>query len=122
VRAIGFAQAYSFKYSKRPGTPGAALRGQIPEAVKATRLQALQDVIETQQRRFNAACEGRVLPVLFEKAGRHPGQLVGRTPYLQWVHAPAPARCQGMVLPARIVGIGPNSLAGEIETMAEAVA
>jgi tRNA-2-methylthio-N6-dimethylallyladenosine synthase len=116
VRAIGFAQCYSFKYSKRPGTPGAALRGQIADEVKSARLQALQELIDRQQRGFNEACADRVLPVLFEKPGRHPGQLVGRTPYLQWVHAQAPARCEGRVLPVRITGIGPNSLAGDIET------
>ncbi len=115
VREIGFAQAYSFKYSKRPGTPGAALGGQIPDAVKATRLQILQDLLDARQRRFNEACAGRVLPVLFEKPGRHPGQLVGRSPYLQWVHAAAPLRCQGMVMPVRITGIGPNSLAGAVD-------
>ena len=122
VREIGFAQAFSFKYSKRPGTPGAALRGQIAEGVKSERLQMLQDLIEDQQRRFNESCAGRVLPVLFEKPGRHPGQLVGRSPYLQWVHAQAPARCQGAVLPVRITGVGPNSLAGEVATLAEVVA
>jgi tRNA-2-methylthio-N6-dimethylallyladenosine synthase len=122
VREIGFAQAFSFKYSKRPGTPGAALRGQIAEAVKSERLQILQELIEENQRRFNESCAGRVLPVLFEKPGRHPGQLVGRSPYLQWVHAQAPARCQGAVLPVRITGAGPNSLAGEVETLAEVVA
>jgi tRNA-2-methylthio-N6-dimethylallyladenosine synthase len=116
VREIGFAQAYSFKYSKRPGTPGAALRGQIADEVKAARLRVLQELIEAQQRRFNEACGGRMVGVLFEKPGRHAGQLVGRTPYLQWVHAQAPARAQGAVLPVRITGIGPNSLAGEIET------
>ena len=122
VREIGFAQAFSFKYSKRPGTPGAALRGQIAEGVKSERLQMLQDLIEDQQRRFNESCAGRVLPVLFEKPGRHAGQLVGRSPYLQWVHAQAPARCQGAVLPVRITGVGPNSLAGEVATLAEVVA
>jgi tRNA-2-methylthio-N6-dimethylallyladenosine synthase len=127
VSEIGFAQAYSFKYSKRPGTPGAALRGQIADEVKSARLQRLQTLIDELQRGFNNACADRVLPVLFEKPGRHPGQLVGRTPYLQWVHAQAPARCQGTVLPVRITGIGPNSLAGdiamdEIETKAEVVA
>jgi tRNA-2-methylthio-N6-dimethylallyladenosine synthase len=122
VREIGFAQALSFKYSKRPGTPGAAMRGQIAEAVKSERLQILQELIEGVQRRFNEACAGRVLPVLFEKPGRHPGQLVGRSPYLQWVHAQAPARCQGAVLPVRITGVGRNSLAGEVETLTEVVA
>jgi tRNA-2-methylthio-N6-dimethylallyladenosine synthase len=122
AREIGFAQAFSFKYSKRPGTPGAALRGQIAEGVKSERLQILQELIEEQQRRFNESCAGRLLPVLFEKPGRHPGQLVGRSPYLQWVHAQAPPRCQGAVLPVRITGVGPNSLAGEVETLTEAVA
>jgi tRNA-2-methylthio-N6-dimethylallyladenosine synthase len=122
VREIGFAQAFSFKYSKRPGTPGAALRAQIAESVKSERLQMLQALIEANQQRFNASLVGRVLPVLFEKPGRHPGQLVGRSPYLQWVHAQAPARCQGAVLPVRITGAGPNSLAGEVETLAEVVA
>jgi tRNA-2-methylthio-N6-dimethylallyladenosine synthase len=122
VREIGFAQAFSFKYSKRPGTPGAALRHQIAEGVKSERLQIVQGLIEERQRRFNESCAGRVLPVLFEKPGRHPGQLVGRSPYLQWVHAQAPARCQGAVVPVRITGVGPNSLAGEVETLAEVMA
>ena len=122
VREVGFAQAFSFKYSKRPGTPGAAMRGQIAEDVKSERLQILQELIEEQQRRFNGSCAGRVLPVLFEKPGRHPGQLVGRSPYLQWVHAQAPSRCQGSVLPVRIAAIGPNSLAGEVQISAEVVA
>ncbi len=116
VQAIGFAQCYSFKYSKRPGTPGAAMRGQVPDAVKSERLRRLQDTIDDQQRRFNDACADRVLPVLFEKPGRHPGQMVGRTPYWQGVHAQAPARCQGTVLPVRITGVSAKSLAGEIET------
>jgi tRNA-2-methylthio-N6-dimethylallyladenosine synthase len=122
AREIGFAQAFSFKYSKRPGTPGAALRAQIAESVKSERLQILQELIEANQQRFNDSLVGRVLPVLFEKPGRHPGQLVGRSPYLQWVHAQAPARCQGAVLPVKITGAGPNSLAGEVETLAEVVA
>ncbi|HEX4193567.1 MAG TPA: tRNA (N6-isopentenyl adenosine(37)-C2)-methylthiotransferase MiaB [Stellaceae bacterium] len=122
VREIGFAQAFSFKYSKRPGTPGAALRAQIAETVKSERLHILQELIEANQQRFNDSLVGRVLPVLFEKPGRHPGQWVGRSPYLQWVHAQAPARCQGAVLPVKITGAGPNSLAGEVETLAEVVA
>jgi tRNA-2-methylthio-N6-dimethylallyladenosine synthase len=116
IREIGFAQCYSFKYSKRPGTPGAALRGQIPEDVKSERLLVLQDLVEQSQRRFNADCVGRVLPVLFERAGRYPGQLVGRSPYLQGVHAAAPLRCLGQVMPVRITGISTNSLSGAIET------
>ncbi len=115
VREIGFAQAFSFKYSKRPGTPAAQLPDQIPDAVKSSRLQILQDLLDDARNGFNRSCVGRVLPVLFERPGRHPGQLVGRSPYLQGVHALAPARCQGTVVPVRITGIGTNSLTGEVE-------
>ena len=87
VRDIGFAQAFSFKYSPRPGTPAAAEADQVPEPVKTERLAELQALLQQQQRAFNAACVGQVLPVLFEKPGRHEGQLVGRSPYLQAVHA-----------------------------------
>jgi tRNA-2-methylthio-N6-dimethylallyladenosine synthase len=116
VRDIGFAQAFSFKYSPRPGTPAAQLATQIPDAVKAERLHILQDLLEQGQRDFNLSCQNRTLPVLFERPGRHPGQLVGRSPFMQLVHAQAPARCQGAVMPVRIIGIGNNSLAGEVET------
>jgi tRNA-2-methylthio-N6-dimethylallyladenosine synthase len=117
IRAVGFAQAYSFKYSARPGTPAAQLPDQIAENVKSARLEILQDLIEESQRTFNRACEGRIMPVLFERPGRHPGQLVGRSPYLQGVHAQAPARCQGKILPVRITQVRTNSLAGEVETL-----
>ena len=83
---IGFAQAFSFKYSPRPGTPAASMRGQVKDAIKSERLAELQALLAAQARAFNEATVGRVLPVLLERAGRHPGQLVGRTPYLQPVH------------------------------------
>ena len=121
VRDIGFAQAFSFKYSKRPGTPAAQLQQQIPEAVKSVRLQRLQTALDAARLAFNQSCVGRVLPVLFERPGRHPGQWVGRSPFLQGVHAPAPAWCRGKVLPVRITGGGLNSLSGEV-AMAEATA
>jgi len=121
IGEIGFAQAFSFKYSKRPGTPAAQLQGQVPEDVKSARLQRLQDRLEEARLGFNQSCVGRVLPVLFEKPGRHPGQWVGRSPFLQGVHAEAPAQCRGKVLPVRITGAGLNSLAGEV-AMAEATA
>src|SRR5579862_7413880 len=79
VRDIGYAQAFSFKYSPRPGTPAASASDQVPEPLKAERLHILQSVLQEQQRAFNQSCVGRVLPVLFEKPGRHPGQLVGRS-------------------------------------------
>jgi tRNA-2-methylthio-N6-dimethylallyladenosine synthase len=116
AREVGYAQAFSFKYSARPGTPGARLTDQVPEPVKVERLSVLQELLEQSQRDFNLSCQDRRLPVLFERSGRHPGQLVGRSPFMQWVHAQAPARCQGAVMAVRITGVGPNSLAGEVET------
>jgi tRNA-2-methylthio-N6-dimethylallyladenosine synthase len=114
VRDIGFAQAFSFKYSQRPGTPAASAADQIPEPVKTERLAALQALLQQQQRAFNESCVGRVLPVLFEKPGRHPGQLVGRSPYLQSVHAEAAIERIGEVVPVTIGAAQPNSLAGAV--------
>ncbi|HWI29709.1 MAG TPA: tRNA (N6-isopentenyl adenosine(37)-C2)-methylthiotransferase MiaB [Stellaceae bacterium] len=114
IREIGFAQAFSFKYSPRPGTPAAGLPQQVPERVKSERLAELQALIAEQQRSFNAAAVGREMPVLFEKTGRHEGQLVGRTPYLQPVHATAPRRLIGETLPVRITAALANSLSGEV--------
>ncbi len=119
AREIGYAQAYSFKYSPRPGTPAAMADDQVPEAVKAERLAILQDLLSEQQRAFNAASLGRVTPVLFEKPGRHRGQLVGRTPHAQAVHAPAPERLLGAVVPVRLVELGAYSLAGEMAAAPE---
>jgi tRNA-2-methylthio-N6-dimethylallyladenosine synthase len=112
VREIGFAQAFSFKYSPRPGTPAAAAPDQVPDAVKSERLAELQALLAEQQRAFNESCIGRVMPVLFEKPGRYPGQLVGRSPYLQAVHATIPEHRIGDILPVRIEAAQPNSLAG----------
>jgi tRNA-2-methylthio-N6-dimethylallyladenosine synthase len=116
VRAVGFAQAYAFKYSRRPGTPAAALPGQVPEAAKADRLARLQAVLAEQQRRFNAGTAGRVVPVLFERPGRHPGQLVGRSPWHQPVHAAAPDHLIGAVAPVTVLRVDANSLAGALVT------
>jgi tRNA-2-methylthio-N6-dimethylallyladenosine synthase len=113
VRAAGFAQSFSFKYSPRPGTPAAAEPDQVPDSVKSERLQRLQELLESQQRAFNRSQVGRTLDVLLERPGRHPGQLVGRSPYLQPVHVLAPAPLVGALVPVRIVGAEPNSLAGE---------
>jgi tRNA-2-methylthio-N6-dimethylallyladenosine synthase len=114
VRDIGFAQAFSFKYSPRPGTPAANAPDQIPEPVKAERLAVLQEALRDQQRAFNQGCVGRALPVLFERPGRYPGQLVGRSPYLQSVHAEAAAERIGDIVSVRIAGTEANSLAGAI--------
>jgi len=113
VRDVGFAQAYSFKYSARPGTPASALPGQVAETVKAERLAVLQDLLDYQQRAFNERCAGRTLPVLFEREGKHAGQLVGRSPYMQAVHALAPKSLLGAIAEIRIVAGHANSLAGE---------
>jgi tRNA-2-methylthio-N6-dimethylallyladenosine synthase len=113
VRDVGFAQAYSFKYSPRPGTPAAEL-AQLPEADKDARLQALQALLRDQQRGFNAGCVGRTLPVLITAAGRHPGQIAGRSPYLQPVHMQGSTTLIGSVLDVHITAAHPNSLAAEI--------
>jgi tRNA-2-methylthio-N6-dimethylallyladenosine synthase len=114
VREIGFAQAFSFKYSPRPGTPAANSADQVPEPVKAERLALLQTLINEQRRAFNQSWVGRVLPVLLEKPGRHAGQLVGRSPYLQSVHAEAGLGRIGEIVPVTIRAAEPNSLAGTI--------
>ena len=109
-----FAQAYSFRYSPRPGTPAANMADQVPEHVKTERLHRLQALLERQQERFNAACVGRTIPVLFERPGRRAGQLVGRSPYLQPVHAQATRDLLGRIMPVEISAAGPNSLSGVI--------
>jgi tRNA-2-methylthio-N6-dimethylallyladenosine synthase len=113
VREAGYASAFSFKYSRRPGTPAAAMPGQVPDEVKAERLARLQALVETQQRAFNSGQAGKVLPVLFEKVGRKPGQIAGRSPYLQAVHCEGEDHLIGRIEPLRIVAAGANSLAGE---------
>jgi tRNA-2-methylthio-N6-dimethylallyladenosine synthase len=114
VREIGFAQAFSFKYSQRPGTPAAAAEFQVQEAVKDERLARLQALLRAQQDAFAAAQVGRTLPVLLERRGRHRGQLIGRSPYLQAVHLDAPEAAIGTTVPVAIVAAGPNSLAGRM--------
>jgi tRNA-2-methylthio-N6-dimethylallyladenosine synthase len=118
VRAVGFASAFSFKYSRRPGTPASAMPGQVDEAVKAERLERLNQLLDEQQRAFNASQVGKVLPVLFEKAGRHPGQIVGRSPYLQAVHCEGGEHLIGTIVPVRIESAAKMSLAGKLETTA----
>ncbi|BCX19456.1 MAG: tRNA-2-methylthio-N(6)-dimethylallyladenosine synthase [Geminicoccaceae bacterium] len=112
VRAVGFAQAYSFKFSARPGTPAASMRGQVKEAVKAERLQRLQALLVEQARAFNEATVGRTVPVLIDGPGRHPGQLVGRTPWQQPVHLDGTGLQPGDLVIVTITGSHPHSLAG----------
>ena len=114
VRDIEYATAFSFKYSRRPGTPAAAMNGQIDENVKDERLQRLQALLAQQQIAFNLRTTGRTIPVLFERTGRHTGQLIGRSPYLQAVHCSAPASEIGRIVPVTIHAATHNSLAGEM--------
>ena len=114
VERVGYAQAYSFKYSARPGTPAADAATQVPEPVKAERLARLQDRLNAQQARFNRSCRGRTLDVLVERAGRKPGQLTGRSPYLQAVNFDGPADLIGRIVAVEIIEAGPNSLIGRL--------
>ncbi|MEO5372818.1 MAG: tRNA (N6-isopentenyl adenosine(37)-C2)-methylthiotransferase MiaB [Alphaproteobacteria bacterium] len=114
VGETGFAQAYSFKYSPRPGTPAAAASDQVPEDVKVERLAHLQALLSAQQRLFNEACVGRELPVLVDRRGQLPGQLAGRSPYMQAVTVTAGDDLLGRIVNLRIVASRPNSLEGAL--------
>ena len=116
VREVGYASAFTFKYSIRPGTPGATLPDQVDEAVKVERLARLNELVMAQTRDFARSCVGRTLDVLLEKPGRQPGQLGGRSPYLQAVHLLAPESLIGSVQPVEIIGVGNNSIEGKIVT------
>jgi tRNA-2-methylthio-N6-dimethylallyladenosine synthase len=120
VDEVRFAQAFSFKYSPRPGTPAASAQCQIPEPVKSQRLAELQLMLARQQRDFNSACIGRTLPVLLEKPGRYDGQLAGRSPYLQSVHVVAASERIGEIVPAFITAASANSLSGSLTEVTEA--
>jgi tRNA-2-methylthio-N6-dimethylallyladenosine synthase len=116
VQEVGFAAAFSFKYSPRPGTPAAMMARQVPEADKDARLHALQALLGEQQRTFNAASVGQVVPVLFQEAGRKPGQVLGKSPWLQSVHADGDARLLGRIVDVRLVAAHAVSLSGELVT------
>ena len=114
VAKIGFAQAYTFKYSPRPGTPAATMEGQLSEDVKADRLARLQARLELVHGAFNASAVGRTMAVLFEKAGRQGGQITGRSPYLQHVSVAGEASLVGQIRQVAITGAGPYSLYGAV--------
>jgi tRNA-2-methylthio-N6-dimethylallyladenosine synthase len=114
VRRVVFAQAYSFKYSPRPGTPAASMDHHIPEAIKTQRLAILQELLSGQQIAFNRSQLGHNLPVLLEKRGRKPGQLAGRSPYLQAVHVEAGDERIGNIVSVNITHTSANSLSGVI--------
>ncbi|HTM76816.1 MAG TPA: tRNA (N6-isopentenyl adenosine(37)-C2)-methylthiotransferase MiaB [Devosia sp.] len=115
IREVGYASAYSFKYSTRPGTPGANLGGQIAEEVKSERLYRLQALVDSQTTAFHAACVGKTLPVLIERPGRMPGQVGGRSPYLQAVHLEGGTDLIGAIHQVEIIGTSTNSLVGRLK-------
>ncbi|MEM9990096.1 MAG: TRAM domain-containing protein, partial [Pseudomonadota bacterium] len=114
VKEVNYASAFSFKYSRRPGTPGATMGKQVAEEEKSERLARLQTLLEDQKQAFNKSLVGQTLPILIEKKGRQPGQLGGRSPYLQGVHATGPESLIGQIVPVHIEGVMTNSLSGKL--------
>jgi tRNA-2-methylthio-N6-dimethylallyladenosine synthase len=122
VRAVNHAQAFSFKYSARPGTPAADIEAQIPEDIKTDRLTRLQALLMQQQTDFNTRCLGRMMPVLLDRTGKLANQFIGRSPYLQPVHIVSPTAQIGDMVQARIVSSTASSLKGELVETPAAVA
>ncbi|WP_342360000.1 tRNA (N6-isopentenyl adenosine(37)-C2)-methylthiotransferase MiaB [Terrarubrum flagellatum] len=120
VRDVNFASAFFFKYSARPGTPAAALGDQVSEEAKSERLAELQRLLDAQRFAFNEATVGKTTDILFERAGRHPGQIVGKTPWLQAVQVDAPFSLIGEIAPVTITARGSNSLFGALAETAVA--
>ena len=114
VSETGFASAYSFKYSARPGTPAATMENQVPESVKDERLAGLQQLLDGQEAAFHRSKQDATVPVLFQSRGRQTGQIVGRSPWLQAVIVEAPETLIGRIAECRITGIGTHSLHGEV--------
>jgi tRNA-2-methylthio-N6-dimethylallyladenosine synthase len=119
VDAVGYASAYSFKYSARPGTPAACMDGQLPREVMDERLQRLQERIDAHRLAFNHSKVGVDTQILIERAGRREGQMIGRSPWLQSVHVETDAR-PGDIIEVALVAAGPNSMAGAIRRQAAA--
>ncbi len=109
---IGFASAYQFKYSPRPGTPAAGMDDRVPDAVAGERLAALQALLDEQRRAFNRSMAGRTVGILIERNGRHPGQLAGKTPHLVTVQIEDATAAIGDIVPVTITGVTANSLFG----------
>ena len=115
VNQVKYIQAFSFKYSRRPGTPAALMPNQVEEKIKKERLEILQDLLFNYQNQFNQSCIGKTMPVLFESQGRHKGQLIGRTPYMQNLHANIPADQLNKIVNVKITAATTNSLSGKME-------
>jgi tRNA-2-methylthio-N6-dimethylallyladenosine synthase len=119
VDQVGYASAYSFKYSARPGTPAAAMEDQIPREVMDERLARLQDRINAHSLAFNQSKVGNRTNILIERKGRRPGQMIGKSPWLQSVHVETDAK-PGDLLDVTLVAAGPNSLAGAVRELVAA--
>jgi len=115
IEEIGFASSFSFKYSARPGTPGAAMPGQVPEEVKSERLARLQKLLTAQQKAFNQSLIGKTLSVLVEGTGRGENELFGRAPYLQGTHFIGDVDLIGKIVSVEITDAGQNSLRGVLK-------
>lgn len=113
VNQVKYIQAFSFKYSRRPGTPAAVMDNQVEEKVKKQRLEILQDLLFSYQDKFNKECIGKVMPVLFEQKGRHKGQLIGRTPYMQNLHAETDVANINKIVNVKVTEATTNSLSGK---------
>ena len=114
IRKIDFSSSFFFKYSMRPGTPGADMKDQVPEDVKSERLYRLQELVDGQRHAYNDASVGKVMPILFEKKGRDPGQIAGKSPYLQAVQVDGPESLIGCVADVLITEALTNSLKGTL--------
>jgi tRNA-2-methylthio-N6-dimethylallyladenosine synthase len=114
IQDIGFASAFSFRYSARPGTPAAGMAGQVEEALADERLQEIQALLRDQQYAFNRTRMGLDIPVLVTGPGRHPGQMAGRSPWLQPVHFASSDDLTGQTVMVRVTATNPNSLGGEL--------
>lgn len=114
IREVEFAQCYSYKYSPRPGTPASALQNQVPEKVMSARLLELQELIKSYQQKFNKQFLGKTVKVLFDKEGKHPGQLIGRSEHMQAVFAAAPISCLNQIVEVEIHALEPNSLGAKL--------
>jgi tRNA-2-methylthio-N6-dimethylallyladenosine synthase len=114
IEKVGFAQAYSFKYSPRPGTPASSSAEAVPEDVKSARLARVQEAILAGQMRFNRECVGQIARVLLDRAGSKTGQLHGRSPHMQSVHVAAPGHLLGQIVDVRIEDGRALSLTGTL--------
>ena len=115
VNLVKFIQAFSFKYSRRAGTPAALMPDQVEEKIKKERLDILQELLFSYQLKFNKDSVGKIVPVLFDMKGRHAGQLIGRTPYMQNLHADLSKEYLNKIVNIKITEATTNSLSGIME-------